>query len=102
MKNNFNQSMDKMKNIVKETKETIWGGIKESGDNLCDWFELYDSLDVVYHKIREHVKKSIDLFQEESTTRKILKKINTNSDRYLESNGIHDHVHAIIKTISIM
>ena len=61
-KNSFNQSMDKMKSTIKETQETIWGQIKEHGDNLCDWFEMYDSLDFVDRKIREHVFDKINKF----------------------------------------
>lgn len=51
--NNFFESNQKIKNLVKLIKEKMWGKVVANTDRLCDWFELHQSLCDVCGSIKE-------------------------------------------------
>ena len=74
----------------------------ENIDRLCDWFELHQSFWAVCGIIKKKIKKNNDLFKLEKIGKQIIHIINTNSDRYLASQGVHDHVSTSVKTSTII
>ena len=74
----------------------------ENTDRLCDWSELHQSFRVFCGSTREQIEKNNDIFKLKKTTRYIIHIINTHSDRYLASQGVHDHVSASVKTLAII
>ena len=80
----------------------MWGEIMENINRLCDWFELHQGFRVICGSIKEKIEKNKDFFKLEKTVRHIINIVNTHSDRYLASQGVHECISTSVKSSTII